>query len=174
MATKTTYREPPSEAVTREAPDYARRKSAQDTHLDKFGREIPDPIPMQPPVGYKRTPPLRDQIREMVRSERLRLEAEAAGAETFEEADDFDVDDDLDPYSPFEEVFEGLPLPPSLEQQADAFAESMYKRFGAAQPAPEPNSPAPAAPEPAPPPPPPKAAAPIPSPSFNPFGSLKR
>lgn len=67
--------------------------------------ELPDPVPLAPPLGYKKAPSLRDQIREMVLSERLRMEAEAAGAETFEEADDFDVPD-LDPTSPFEEVFD--------------------------------------------------------------------
>lgn len=155
---KDTKRDAPEGAVTREAPDHARRKSAQDLHLDSFGREKPDPVPMQPPVGYKRTPPLRDQIREMVRSERLRLEAEQSGQETFEEADDFEVGEDFDPSSPYEEVFEGVPLPPTLEQQANLFAEAMFKRFGAAQPAPkkEGGSPPPAPePPPAPPPPPP-------------------
>lgn len=57
---------------------------------------------MAPPVGYKPAPSLADQIREMVRSERLAREAAEAGYETFEEADDFDVGDDFDPSSPWE------------------------------------------------------------------------
>lgn len=70
--------------------------------LTPEGAEVPDSTPMAPPIGYKRVPSLSDQIREMIRSERLRQEAEAAGMETFDEADDFDVGDDYDPRSPYE------------------------------------------------------------------------
>jgi len=58
------------------------------------GHPVPDPTPMAPPIGYKKQPSMVEIVREMVRSERLRQEAMAAGHETFEEADDFDVDDD--------------------------------------------------------------------------------
>lgn len=78
--------------------------------LDEHGREILDSTPMQPPIGYHRTPSLAEQIRNMVRSEKLALEAEAAGAETFEEADDFDVGDDFDPSSPYETDFDPTPV----------------------------------------------------------------
>jgi len=88
------------------------QRSAADTYLDHRGREKPDPTPIAPPIGYKKQPSLHDQIRAMVRSEKLRMEAEMAGFETFEEADDFDVGDDLDPTSPYEEQFEGDLLPP--------------------------------------------------------------
>ena len=74
-----------------------KRKRKEKPGLDEKGNEVPDPTPMEPPVGFVSQPPLREQIRQMVLSERLRLEAEAAGAETFEEADDFDVPDDQDP-----------------------------------------------------------------------------
>lgn len=77
--------------------------------------EHPDPTPMAPPVGFKRRPSLADQIREMVRNERLQRELDQAGYETFEEADDFDVGDDFDPTSAYEEHFDG-----QFEQQAQA------------------------------------------------------
>lgn len=67
---------------------------------------IPDPTPIAPPLGYVKQPSITERIRDMVRSEHLRIAAEAAGAETFEEADDFDIGDDHDPSSPYEEVFE--------------------------------------------------------------------
>lgn len=70
--------------------------------IDKLGRLMPDPTPIEPPIGYKPAPSLFEQIREMVRSETLRQAAEDAGAETFEEADDFEVGDDWDPRSPYE------------------------------------------------------------------------
>lgn len=69
--------------------------------------EITDPTPIAPPVGFKRSPSLAEQIREMVRSERLAAEVAAAGAETFEEADDFEVPDDpMDPITPYEADFD--------------------------------------------------------------------
>lgn len=73
--------------------------------LDTLGREIVDGRPMSPPLGYKKTPSISEQIREMVRSHALE-QALASGVETFAEADDFEVGDDLDPSSPYEEYFD--------------------------------------------------------------------
>lgn len=76
--------------------------------LDSKRREKPDPIPMQPPIGYKKSPSLSEQIRAMVRSEQLARDLAAQGVETFEEADDFDIPDDpVDPSTPYEADFEG-------------------------------------------------------------------
>lgn len=66
------------------------------------GAEIPDSTPMAPPVGWFKQPSMVDHIREMVRGEHLRMAAEKAGAETFEEADDFDIPDDIYPASAHE------------------------------------------------------------------------
>lgn len=84
--------------------------------LDKNGHELHDPVPIEPPLGYKRAPSLAEQIRTMVRGEALKRAAEAAGAETFEEADDFDVGDDYDPRSPYEEIYDP---PVNPDDQAD-------------------------------------------------------
>ena len=86
---------------------YVHQPSIAASYFDKHGRELPSPMQIQPPAGYRRQPSLAEQIREMVRSERLAADLAAQGAETFEEADDFDVDDDYDPTTPYEEVFEG-------------------------------------------------------------------
>lgn len=88
----------------------AYQRSAAEGYLDKYGREMPSPVPIAPPIGYKKSPSLAEQIRAMVISEKLKMEAIAAGQETFEEADDFDVDDDFDPSSPYEVNFDP-PLP---------------------------------------------------------------
>jgi len=61
------------------------------------GREHPDPIPMEPPINYVRQPHLWETIRDMVRSEALAQRAREAGRETFEEAEDFDIEDDDHP-----------------------------------------------------------------------------
>lgn len=68
---------------------------------DHRGREIPDPVPLAPPLGYKRSPSLAEQVRAMVQSERLQQELRGSGAETFDEANDFDEPDE-DPASPYE------------------------------------------------------------------------
>lgn len=75
---------------------------------DYRGRELLDSTPMAPPVGYKKQPSMVEIIRNMVRSERLKSEAEAAGKESFEDADNFEVADDEGelPRSTFENEFD--------------------------------------------------------------------
>nr|QJB19892.1 MAG: hypothetical protein [Microvirus sp.] len=101
-----------------EVEQFAIQRSAQEGYLDARGRELPSPLPIQPPIGYKKTPSLSEQIRAMVVSEKLRLEAEQAGFESFEDADDFDVGDDYDPRSPYEYDFD----PPQEMEPAPAAA----------------------------------------------------
>lgn len=75
--------------------------------MDELGREIPDPVPRAPPVGFRRELSMAERVRRMVRSETLALEAERAGYESFAEADDFDVDDEMaDPETPYEALFD--------------------------------------------------------------------
>lgn len=57
----------------------------------KDGKECLNPIPMQPPLGYKPTLTLSEQIRQQVR---LLARAQDMEPETEEEADDFDIADD--------------------------------------------------------------------------------
>lgn len=91
--------------------------------LDELGRELPDPTVMDPPIGYIPQPPLHELIRQMVVSEQLRLAAEAEGLESFEDADDFDVDDETDPSSPWEEQFDPPePLIPDAPESQPAEA----------------------------------------------------
>lgn len=73
---------------------------------DAKGREIPDPQPVAIPAGFRRPESLMDQIRRLTRND-LRLMMGSDEAETFEESEDFDIDDDsFDPSSPYEEVFD--------------------------------------------------------------------
>lgn len=70
--------------------------------FNERGHEILDPTPVEMPMQWKRPPTLQEQIKAFVRRE-LSEQAAAAGAETFEEADDFDIEDDpLDPQSEWE------------------------------------------------------------------------
>lgn len=61
--------------------------------FDEFGREIPDPTPAPMPPGAGRGFSLHDQIKASIKLEMSRI-AEEAGSESFEEADDFDVEDE--------------------------------------------------------------------------------
>lgn len=92
------------------------------SELDANGHEIPDPIPMAPPIGYLKQPSMIENIRAMIRSENLRREAESAGKETFDEADDLDDPeaDDYEPSSPYEMRFEPTPVNELRRRQSDA------------------------------------------------------
>lgn len=65
---------------------------------DPNGHEVLNPTPMAPPVGYKPSLSLAEQIRMQVRT----LQAMDMEPETEEEADDFDIDDDPAPLSRWE------------------------------------------------------------------------
>lgn len=68
---------------------------------DEFGREVPDTTPVEMPLGFKRPKPLQQIVREMIQRE-FSEQADAEGKETFDEANDFDVEDDDLPPSPHE------------------------------------------------------------------------
>lgn len=72
---------------------------------DEMGHEIPDPQPMVMPAGFRRPETLAEQVARLVKGAVSRM-AEEEGAETFEESEDFDVDDDFDPRTPYEEIFD--------------------------------------------------------------------
>lgn len=74
--------------------------------LDELGREVPDTVPVAPPVGYSHGPSLQDTILHMLRHQSLRAAADAEGFDSPEEADDFDLPDDpLDPLTEYEAQF---------------------------------------------------------------------
>lgn len=86
--------------ITTSKEEYAEKLKAMRQTSD--GAEVLDSTPMQPPIGYKRQPSMVDHIRNLIRSEKLAMEAESAGKETFEEADDFHIEDDIFPASAYE------------------------------------------------------------------------
>lgn len=69
-------------------------------NYDEVGREIPNKTPVAIPVGYHRPEPLESMIARMIRA--AGVNAGREGKETFEEADDFDVDDDEKLVSPYQ------------------------------------------------------------------------
>lgn len=89
----------------------------QKASLNQDGHEIGDSRPLEVALNLRRAPSLTEQIRAVVRSERLKQEAIASGHETFEEADDFEIGDDYDPESPYEMEFE--PEEPTTQARAE-------------------------------------------------------
>jgi len=78
-------------------------------------------VPAFPDVGLTRKKSLSEQIRDMVRNERMAQALAEGDPETFEEADDFDVEDEMFPESGYEheEIFEPEEVPddPGLDRR---------------------------------------------------------
>lgn len=94
---------------------------------NKNGEEILDTTPISIPIKFKVPVPLNERIKQMVRLEASQMAA-SLGAETFEEADDFDISDDpVDPSSPWEEDFD--PEVPFISDREAAIRSGMAKDF---------------------------------------------
>lgn len=101
----------------------------------KIGKEYPNPVPMEPPIGYVPAKPLYEQIREMVVRE-LSAAAEESGLESAEDADDFEVGDDYDPESPYEMDFDpAAPWPgtPAVVEAEQAAVETRSEGGGGSE-----------------------------------------
>lgn len=80
-------------------------KSKINPRLDK-GAEVPDPTPVAIPVGIRKSESMDERIRRIVQHS-ASVAAASQGLETFDEADDFDIEDDpIDPETPFEQDFD--------------------------------------------------------------------
>lgn len=113
---------------------------------DANGQFFPDPTPVAPPIGQENVADI-DMFEVMKR--RIRNEASIAaqmeGFETFEEADDFLTDEEIEPFSPWEEITEQFrPDGPTLHpDKPPADGDGGAKASGSAnQPAPPPPDPA--------------------------------
>ena len=81
-------------------------------------------VPMQKPTNL-RVPSQADRIRQYVRLEQM-LAQQSRDVETFDEADDFDLDDDEQWVSPYEDIFEPAddPLPDPGSAQSAGVGQS--------------------------------------------------
>lgn len=70
--------------------------------FNEKGEVIPNKTPVAVPVGFGKPESLQSMIARMVRLESMRVQAAGGAAETFEEADDFDVDDEKTLVSPYQ------------------------------------------------------------------------
>lgn len=98
-------------------------KKPTDLRHNGQGHEILDPTPMQPPLGYKRAPTLAEQIRQQVLV--ARLEAMDNLEETEDEADDFEVGDDFEPLSKYEN--DHVPTLAVLKERAKQINEAIRR-----------------------------------------------
>lgn len=112
-----------------------------------IGKEFPNPVPLEPPLGFVPQKPIHEQIRDMVVAQ-LSAQAAEAGEETMEEADDFDVGEDFDPHSPYELDFEPTEAWPGRPDiiAAEEAALDAAGGGGAQPPGDKPPEPAPPAP----------------------------
>lgn len=91
------------------------------------GGEIGDPTPMQPPLGYKRTPSLAEQIAQQVRMQTIQRLEDEMDPETEEEADDFEIaDDDGTPPAKYEN--DHVPTIAVLKKRAKEINDAIRKR----------------------------------------------
>lgn len=78
--------------------DYMRKLAER--RLEIGGSEIPDPTPLEPPVGYVKQPSIFERMREMVNREMaMRMQYEG---EDYDDEEDFDTGEDEFPMSPHE------------------------------------------------------------------------
>lgn len=136
--------------------------------LTPDGREIVSSRPLAPPLGFIKQPSLHELVRQMVQ-EHAAARARGMDAESFEEADDFEMDDDDDPlrHSAYEANFDPIGeadraalqgrLTPAASQEIDeqiaglqqprqdrSSSQSQIPVEGGAEPSPEPGSDPPA------------------------------
>lgn len=103
--------------TTKTSDAFKQEKLAPQRHNEN-GEEILDPTPMQPPLGYKKTLSLHEQIAQQVRLAKLQLLDDVNLEETDEEADDFEVGEDFEPLSKYEN--DHMPSVKQLKKQAQA------------------------------------------------------
>lgn len=77
-----------------EAVKAARRAFVQ--RYNEKGQEVPDPRPVEIPLGLRRPKDIHEMIHDALRGERMRLAAEQAGVESWEEANDFEVGEETE------------------------------------------------------------------------------
>lgn len=120
--------------------------------FNKSGEILPDDTPMN--LELQLNPPLslEERVSRLLHSRQLADLANSQGLESFEESEDFDVDDDFDPQTPWEQDFElasvrsvqaGVTITPETVERKEATERSkaFWKRKRAEKATPPPESP---------------------------------
>lgn len=103
------------------------RTTDKKTRHTKEGHEVLNPVPMQPQLGAKPTLSLAEQMRQQIMVTKKLAELDVA--ETEEEADDFEIDEDPAPVSPWENdmipsIKESRAVLRRLEEQERRYADA--------------------------------------------------
>lgn len=115
----------------------------KNNRFNEDGHEVLNPTPMQPPLGYKPQLSLSEQIRQQVRQLK---NLEDLDPETEEEADDFDIEDDPQPQSRWENdmipsIKETRARIRALEEQEKLYAKPPEKEPGTVKQSDRPDNP---------------------------------
>lgn len=96
---------------------------------NELHQEIPDPTPVEMPLGYERPESLESMIARMIQTVNVRA-SKSGQVETFEEADDFETDDDPDLKSPYQltDMEEEAPIYARVPQQQPKPAETQAEK----------------------------------------------
>lgn len=97
---------------------------APDKH-DAEGGELGDPTPLEPPLGHRRSLSLAEQIGQQVRIAQLKILEDSMSPETEEEADDFEVGEDYEPLSRYEN--DHMPTLANLKKRAKEINDQITK-----------------------------------------------
>lgn len=105
-------------------------------------KEILNPTPVAPPIGYKPSLSLAEQIRQQVRAFKHMEDTEP---ETEEEADDFEIEDDPQPHSRWENdmipsIKESRARLRALEEQERLYAKPPQEKPPAEEPTLDPEA----------------------------------
>lgn len=101
------------------------------------GREEPDPTPLARALRFQKPPTLEEIVQRTIRGALSRHAAEL-GHETFDEANDFDVDDDGSEFKSRHEFTEQDEEDLRIFKEAQRVKRENQKQRGAAEPAPAP------------------------------------
>jgi len=87
--------------------------------LTKTGKEILNRTPISIPLGFSRPKSITEQIAEFVTNQKIQEQLDAAGFETFEDAEDFEIGDDYEslPESKYEADFDNIKSGLALERE---------------------------------------------------------
>lgn len=92
--------------------------------LDEFGREIFNPVPFAPPIGYRQEQTMMEQLQRMLRAERLKAQEDATDGDTVEEMNEFPEDVEFPFYTAYELIMrEDWPENPQLPEPGEVPAE---------------------------------------------------
>lgn len=104
--------------------------------INERGQEVLDPTPLEIPLGFRVPESLSEQVKRLVRRQ-LSEAADGRGYETFDEANDFDIpDDQVEPDTPFEMVFDpsiGRDVSPDMIRRDDEHYRKLYVEAGKAE-----------------------------------------